>query len=345
MLEKMRNWTPPDSWQKITTIDAHTGGEPFRIITGGLPDVPGDTILDRRRFMTEHLDSLRTALMWEPRGHADMYGCIITAPVSPEADFGVLFLHNEGYSSMCGHGIIAVTTVAIETGMIEAAAPVTTVRIDVPAGLVTAHARLEGGRVKSVFFHNVPAFVLTRDQTVDVPGLGPVRYDIAYGGAFYAFVRAENLGLTTTPKDFNALIDKGMAVKRAVMAAGPITHPFEADLSFLYGTIVIGPPHSKGIHSSNVCIFAEGEVDRSPTGTGVSARLALHYVRKEIGMNDPIVIESILGTRFTGQVVETTTFGSHDAVIPEVEGSAWITGRNEFFMDPTDPLKNGFIFR
>jgi proline racemase len=345
MLEKMINWTPPDSWQKITTIDAHTGGEPFRIITGGLPELTGDTILARRRFMTEHLDHLRKSLMWEPRGHADMYGCIITPPVTPEADFGVLFLHNAGYSSMCGHGIIAVTTVAIETGMIEAVEPVTTVVIDAPAGLVTAHARLDRGRVKSVFFHNVPAFVLTLDQTAIVPGLGSVRYDIAYGGAFYAFVKAEDLRVTTTPGDFNALIDRGMAVKRAVMAAGPISHPFEADLSFLYGTIIIGPPRNHGAHSSNVCIFADGEVDRSPTGTGVSARLALHHARREISLNDPIVIESILGTRFTGQVVETTTFGPYDAVIPEVEGSAWITGRHAFLMDPADPLKNGFIFR
>jgi trans-L-3-hydroxyproline dehydratase len=265
--------------------------------------------------------------------------------VSSGADFGVLFLHNAGYSSMCGHGIIAVTTVAIETGMVAAVEPVTTVRIDAPAGLVTAHARLEGGRVRRVLFHNVPSFALVLDQTADVPGLGPVRYDIAYGGAFYAFVKAGDLRVTTTPGDFNALIDKGMAVKRAVMAAGPVTHPFEADLSFLYGTIIIGPPRSRGSHSSNVCIFAGGEVDRSPTGTGVSARLALHYARREIGVNEPIVIESILGTRFTGRVVDTPSFGPHDAVIPEVAGSAWITGRNEFLIDPADPLKNGFIFR
>ena len=345
MLEKMRHWTPPEHWRKITTIDAHTGGEPFRIITGGLPELAGETILERRRAMIERFDHLRTALMWEPRGHADMYGCIVTAPVSPKADFGVLFLHNEGYSSMCGHGIIGVTTVAVETGMVKAVEPVTTVRIDAPAGLVTAHARLEHGRVRSVFFHNVPSFVYALDRKVDVPGLGAVRYDIAYGGSFYVFVRAEGLDVTTTPQDFNALIEKGMAVKRAVMAAGPITHPFEEDLSFLYGTIIIGPPRSEGVHSSNVCIFAEGEVDRCPTGTGVSARLALHHARGEIGTDEPIVIESILGTRFTGRVVEVTTFGDSDAVIPEVEGSAWIIGRNEFLMDPEDPLKDGFIFR
>ena len=345
MLEKMRQWMPPDHWRTITTIDAHTGGEPFRIITGGLPEVKGDTILQRRRYATKHLDYLRTALMWEPRGHADMYGCIITPPQSPEADFGVLFLHNEGYSSMCGHGIIAVTTVAIETGMIPAIEPLTVVRIDAPAGLITAHARLEEGRVKSVFFHNVPAFVLARDRTVDVPGIGQVRYDIAYGGAFYAFVNAKDLQVCTTPEDFNLLIDKGMAVKKAVMAAGPVTHPFESDLSFLYGTIIVGPPHTREAHSSNVCIFADGEVDRSPTGTGVSARLALHYARGEIGINEPMVIESILGTRFRGQVVATTTFGPHDAVIPEVEGTAWITGRHSFCLDPDDPLRDGFILR
>jgi len=345
MLEKMQRWIPPDDWQKITTIDAHTGGEPFRIITGGLPEVKGATILARRRYMRDHLDHLRTALMWEPRGHADMYGCVIIPPQSAEADFGVLFLHNEGYSSMCGHGIIGVTTVAVETGLVAAVEPVTTVRIEAPAGLVTAHARLENGRVTSVCFQNVPAFVLRLDRTLNVPGLGAVRYDIAYGGAFYAFVNAADLGVTTTPEDFNVLIDKGMAVKRAVMAAGPITHPFEEDLSFLYGTIIIGPPRTPGGHSSNVCIFADGEVDRSPTGTGVSARLALHHARGEIGLHDPIVIESILGTRFTGQVAATTTFGPHDAVIPEVKGSAWIVGRNEFLLDPTDPLKDGFIFR
>ena len=345
MIEKTRDWTPPSNWQKITTLDAHTAGEPFRIVTGGLPKLAGDTILARRRDMRENHDALRTALMWEPRGHADMYGCIVTPPVSPEADFGVLFLHNEGYSSMCGHGIIAMTTVAVETGMVPVVEPVTTVRIDAPAGLITAHARVEAGRVRSVAFHNVPSFVLVLDQAVEVPGIGKVRYDVAYGGAFYAFVRAEDLGVTTTPDDFGRLIEKGMAVKRAVMAAGPITHPFEEDLSFLYGTIIIGPPHEPDAHSSNVCIFAEGEVDRSPTGTGVSARLALHHARGEIGIKQPIVIESILGTRFIGQVVETNTFGPHSAIIPEVEGQAWITGRSEFLIDPDDPLKAGFVFR
>ncbi len=341
----MLAWQPPREWIKMTTIDAHTGGEPFRVITGGLPELPGDTILERRRYMRDHLDYLRTALMWEPRGHADMYGCIVTPPETADADFGVLFLHNEGYSTMCGHGIIAMTTIALETGLVPVKVPETTVKIDTPAGPVTAHARITDGRVGSVYFHNVPSFVLALDETVEVPGLGSVSYDIAFGGAFYAFVDALRLGLRTQPEAFAELVAKGMAIKRAITAQRTISHPFESDLSFLYGTIFTGPSRSEGAHSSNVCIFAEGEVDRSPTGTGVSARLALHFARGEIGLGQPFTVESIIGSRFTGRVIEEKTFGPHAAVIPEVEGAAHITGRHEFLIDPADPYKNGFILR
>jgi len=339
----MKNWTPPKHWLKITSIDAHTEGEPFRVITGGYPELPGDSILARRRYALENLDHLRTALMWEPRGHADMYGCIVIPPVTPEADFGVLFIHNEGYSTMCGHGIIGITTVALEAGLVPMTSPETQVKIDTPAGLVTAHARVSEGRVQSVYFHNVPSFVLIMNETVDVQGLGKVSYDIAFGGAFYAFVQAEEVGVRCSPEDFRALIEKGMAIKRSIMASRPIPHPFEEDLSFLYGTIFIGPPQAEGAHSRNVCIFAEGELDRSPTGTGVSARLAIHHMRSEIDLNESIVIESIIGSRFSGRVVQTTRFGPHPAIIPEVEGTAYITGRHEFLIDPNDPLRNGFL--
>lgn len=345
MLSEMKAYQPPEHWQKITTIDAHTEGEPFRVITGGLPELEGDTILARRRCMRDKYDHLRTALMWEPRGHADMYGCIVTPPVSPEADFGVLFLHNEGYSSMCGHGIIAMTTIAVETGMVPLETPVTTVRIDSLAGLVTAHAKIVDRKVASVYFHNVPSFVLALDQQVNVPGLGPILYDIAFGGAYYAYVDVAQVGLVTRPDNYGALIEKGMAIKNAVMASRPIPHPFEEDLSFLYGTIFIGQPHTPDVHSSNVCIFAEGEVDRCPTGTGVSGRLALHYARGEVAIDQTIEIESILSTRFKGRVVKTIRFESYDAIIPEVEGRAWLTGRHEFWIDPDDPLKRGFVFR
>jgi proline racemase len=345
MLAKMRDWKPPDRWLRITTIDAHTAGEPFRVITGGYPNLPGSSILERRRYAREHLDHLRTALMWEPRGHADMYGCIVTPPVSPEADIGVLFMHNEGYSTMCGHGIIGIAKVALETGLLPMVEPETTIRIDTPAGLVTAHARVAEGQVTRVRFQNVPSFVLALGETVEVPGLGRVRYDLAFGGAFYAYVQAEEVGLTCTPADFRQIIQRGIAIKHAIMASRPIPHPFEKDLSFLYGTIFIGPALEQGAHSRNVCVFAEGEVDRCPTGTGVSGRLAIHYARGEVGVDEPIVVESIIGSRFTGRIVETTTFGPHQAIIPEVEGMAHITGRHEFLIDPADPLRDGFILR
>jgi trans-L-3-hydroxyproline dehydratase len=344
-LDDTQNWSPPPEWLKISAIDAHTEGEPLRVIVSGFPELPGETILARRRYAKEKLDHLRTALMWEPRGHADMYGCISMPAVTPEADFGVLFLHNEGYSSMCGHGIIGATKVAIETGLLPITTPETKVKIDTPAGLVTAYARIENGQVKSVYFHNVPSFVVALDEIVEVPGLGKIKYDLAFGGAFYAYVRAKDVGLTCTPDNFQLLIEKGMAIKRAIMKSRAIEHPYEQDLSFLYGTIFIDPSLSKDAHSCNVCIFAEGEVDRSPTGTGVSGRVAIHYARGEIGLNQPLVIESIIGSRFTVSAVDTTIFGPFAAVIPQVEGRAYITGRHEFFIDPADPFKHGFILR
>jgi len=341
----MTAWQPPDEWLRITTIDSHTGGEPFRVVTGGFPELEGDTILERRRDAMQNWDPLRKALMWEPRGHADMYGCLVTPPVSPEADFGILFMHNEGFSTMCGHGVIAMATVAVETGMLPVTEPETLVRMDTPAGLVSAWASLSEGRVGSVRFHNVPAFVVDLDLDVEVPGIGRVRYDLAFGGAFYAYVQADEVGVGCGPEDFRKLIETGTAIKRAVMASHPIEHPSEEDLGFLYGVIFIGEPSDPGSHSRNVCVFADGEVDRSPTGTCVSGRLAIHHARGEVEVDEPIVIESILGSRFTGRVVRSTTFGPYPAVVPEVEGSAFITGRHEFFLDPRDEIGKGFLLR
>ncbi len=247
------DWKPPEDWPVIFTIDAHAGGEPLRIIVGGLPKIPGKTILEKRRYAMENLDYLRKGLMGEPREHADMYGAIITEPVSSEADLGVLFLHNEGFSTMCGHGIIGLTTVLLETGILPMEAPETVLKIDAPAGLITAHARIKGNRVKSVYFHNVPSFVLVLDETLNVPGIGKVKYDIAFGGAFYAFINAEEIGLSCNPENYRELIAKGTAIKKAVMKTRPINHPFDKDLSFLYGTIFICPAEKKS-HSRNVCI-------------------------------------------------------------------------------------------
>ncbi len=246
---------------------------------------------------------------------------------------------------MCGHGIIGLATVALDVGMLPVSGPVTTLRIDTPAGLVTAEAEIDSGRVQRVRFVNVPSFVLALDEMVDVPAIGRVRCDIAFGGAFYAYVQAGDVDLQCTAENFGALIETGMAIKRAVMASRPIPHPFEPDLGFLYGTIFTEPSATPGVHSRNVCIFAEGEVDRCPTGTGVSGRLAIHHARREVGPGEALVIESIIGSRFSGKIIETTTFGPYAAVIPEIEGRAYITGRHEFLIDPTDPLRDGFILR
>ncbi len=341
----MTTYTPPAHWLRITSIDAHTGGEPLRVITGGFPELPGDTILAKRRYARAHYDHLRTALMWEPRGHADMYGALLTPPVTPDGDLGVLFLHNEGFSTMCGHGVIALAKVLLDTGMLERPGDAPVIRMDTPAGRVTATARRERGIVTSVSFQNVPSFVYAMDQSVDVSGVGRVRYDLAFGGAFYAFVDADSLGIGLTTQEFRTLINVGMCIKRSVMASLPIRHPFEPDLGFLYGVIFVGAAHDPAHHSRNVCMFADGEIDRSPTGTGVSARAALHFARREIGLHEPFKVESILGSCFTGEVVETTRFGDYDAVIPQVTGTAHLVGRNEWWIDPDDPLGGGFMLR
>lgn len=341
-------WQPPAHWTRIGTLDMHTGGEPLRVITSGLPRMEGRTVLEKRHYFREHYDHLRTGLMWEPRGHADMYGAVIT--LSEDADFDVFFLHNEGYSTMCGHAIIALTTLAIETGLVRQDSThhdgsEIHITFSVPAGCIHARARVEGGKARDVSFRNVPSFVYLRDAEVDVPGFGRVRFDIAYGGAFYALVEAIPLGLALKPEHFNQLIECGRRIKRAVMSRFPVEHPFEKDLSFLYGTIFTGPAQETGNHSRNVCIFAEGELDRSATGSGVSARAALHHARGELHLNHKISIESILGSMMTVQAVECTKFGAFDAVVPEVGGTAFITGRNEFDFDPDDPFGRGFIFR
>jgi proline racemase len=332
----------------LTTVDTHAAGEPLRIITGGLPSVPGATMLERRRWMREHLDHVRRALMWEPRGHRDMYGCVLTPPVTPEADLGVLFLHNEGYSTMCGHGIIALVTALLELGALPAVAPRTPVNLDTPAGLVRATAHLDAdGHVERVSFMNVPAFLYARDVTLEVTGYGSIPVDVAYGGAFYAILPAERVGLTVAPEHTAELVVAGEAVKPAVNARLAIQHPEESDLSFLYGTILTGPPQDPSHHSRNICVFANGEVDRSPTGTGVSARLAQLHAKGEIGEGESIAIESILGAAsvFGGRVTAQARVGAFAAVLPEVSGSAYITGRGEFVVDSRDPFGRGFLVR
>ena len=346
-LHFLNNWQykPPDDWLKIKTIDMHTGGEPLRIYLDGLPEIKGNSILEKRRFFKKHYDFIRTGTMFEPRGHADMYGAILTEPTTTDGDFGVFFLHNEGYSTMCGHAIIAITKLVLETGMIKKDETFPVLNIDAPPGRIVSTAKIVDGKVINVSFLNVPSFSYLQDKEVEVEGIGKIKFDVAYGGAFYAFCDAEELRLELHRSNYNKLIDYGRRIKSAVLNNFEIKHPFEDDLSFLYGTIFTGKPNNQNYHSRNVCIFAEGEVDRSATGSGVSARAGLHFSKNEMELGEKYTIESILGTTMDVRIVKTTKYGPYDAIIPEVSGTAYITGQNEFYFDPNDPLKNGFIFR
>ena len=344
-INKLKNWNPPDGWIEIQTIDSHTEGEPLRIILSGYPALKGKTLLEKRTNARRFHDELRKALIWEPRGHRDMYGAIIVEPDTPDADFGVIFIHNEGYSTGCGHAVIALTKVFVETGLISMNEPETEVKMDVPSGFIKSYAKVKNGQVTGVRFENVPSFVQSLDTEIDVPGIGKINYDLAFGGAFYAFVDVAQLGLNCTSKYQNQLIETGIKIKHAVMDSVKMVHPLEPDMNFLYGTIFTGVSKNPNHHSRNVCIFAEGEVDRSPTGTGVSARAAILYAKDEIKTGESIIIESIIDSTFSVKVVETTTFGNYDAVIPEVSGNAYITGKNTFWINPEDPLKDGFILK
>ena len=344
-VNKLKSWNPPDGWMEFQTIDAHTEGEPLRIILSGYPELKGKTLLEKRTDAQNHHDELRKALIWEPRGHADMYGAIIVEPDTTGADFGVIFIHNEGYSTGCGHAIIALTKVFVETGLIPMNEPETEVKMDVPSGFIKSYAKVKNGQVTGVRFENVPSFVQSLETKVDVPGLGTINYDLAFGGAFYAFVDVAQLDLDCTPEYQNKLIEIGMKIKHAIMDSVEMVHPLEPDMNFLYGTIFTSALKDPNHHSRNVCIFAEGEVDRSPTGTGVSARAAILHAKGKIKVGESIIIESIIGSTFSVKVVATTTFGNYDAVIPEVSGNAYITGKNTFWINPEDPLKGGFILR
>lgn len=339
----------PENWLQIKTIDMHTGGEPLRVIVDGFPKLKGKNVLEYRRYCKDNYDFLRTALMFEPRGHADMYGCILLPPNDGDGDFGVIFLHNEGYSTMCGHAIIAISTLAIEMNWILVKEGDNILKIDAPCGRITSYANVKNGKVTGVRFHCVPSFVVGLDKEVVIDGVGSVIYDLAYGGAFYAYVdmAKNNFDFDLTSNSYSKLIAKGMEIKHAVMEVDKqILHPFENDLSFLYGTIFIDNTiQSSGADSKNVCIFAEGEVDRCPTGSGVSGRMAIHKKRKEINYGETMSIESITDSVFKGSVISEVNFGPFDAVIPQVEGTAYITGKQNFIINPEDPMKKGFVFR
>jgi proline racemase len=311
----------------VQTVDYHTGGEPFRIVTGGVGQLAGRTILAQRRFALAHLDDVRRLLVHEPRGHADMYGCFVTEPEDGAADLGVVFFHNEGYSTACGHGTIALVTWALESGRLPAVEPETRVVVDVPSGRLETWARVEDGAVRSVRFHNVPAFVHSEN--------------VAFGGAFYASVQ-ERVEAGELPR----LIELGRRVKAELEAGRQFVHPVEAELRGIYGVIFWqherdGPP----LVQRNVTVFADGEVDRSPCGSGTSARLALLASEGRIGVGDELLHRSIVGSEFRARIVAETEVAGRPAVVTEVEGSAHLTGRHEFVLEPDDELGLGFLLR
>ena len=355
---------------RIQTIDAHTAGEPLRLIVGGFPTVEGTTILEQREFVREHYDHLRRALMLEPRGHADMYGALLTPPEHPGSHAGVLFMHNEGYSTMCGHGVIAVTTIAIERGLIvvppepdgsvrltldSPAGPIHTVARRVPRGSVRRGFTPAGPAataVTSVSFRNVPSFVLHAAVPLRI-GTREVRADVAFGGAFYAIVDSEAVGIPITSERLPDLRRVGMEIKHAVEKAVTVEHPLEPQLHGIYGTIFTGPPSSEEADLRNVTIFADAEVDRSPCGTGTAAVMAVLAAMGMLMEGEQVFThESIIGTKFRGRIVGRTTLSTAnlqlpasneiEAIIPEIEGQAYITGEHTFLIDERDPLKDGF---
>jgi proline racemase len=337
----------PKSIRRYRTLDAHAAGEPLRLILEGYPAPKGRTMLEKRAWVKKHADGIRKALMLEPRGHADMYGAVLTEPVTPGADAGVLFMHNEGYSTMCGHGIVAVTTMAIERGLIHPKEP-NRIVYDSPAGPVHARAYVsqregEGGRLRvdRVAFDNVPSFVFAPGLPVRL-GNREVRVDVAFGGAFYAIVDAEAAGLPITPARLPELRRVGMEIKHAVEAAATVVHPLDKGLNGIYGTIFTGPPERSDADLKNVTIFADAEVDRSPCGTGTCAVMAVIDAMGLMPPGRPFGHESLIGTLFNGRVTGRTRVGDFGAILPELEGSAWITGEHVFLVDDEDPLKGGF---
>ncbi len=346
-LRNLHEWVAPSHGLKIETIDAHAAGQPLRLILNGLPPLRGRNQIERSEYANKHFDHIRRALLFEPRGHTDMYGCILTEPQRSDSHFGALFVHRGGFSPMCGHGIIALTTILLEAGIVEARAPETRLKIDTPAGLVRCYGFLEDDRVKKVFFENVPSFALAAGEQISVPSLNlTVTYDVAYGGAFFAFVDVAQLGVTCTPEHLSVLTVAGVAIRKAIEGRHKFRHPLHDSLGYLFGVVFMDKPlrrRTGQADARHVCVFSDGCVDRSPTGMSISARLALMRAAGTIEPGTSLSVEGIMGGTFSARIVAEELKGTHQQVIVEVEGRAFITGRHTFFLDPEDPCLEGFL--
>jgi proline racemase len=329
----------------FSCIDTHTGGEPTRTIIGGMPPIPGKTIVDKMTQLKENMDWIRTALMFEPRGHSVMSGVVLTEPTHPEADIGVIFIETGGYLPMCGHDTIGVSTALVETGMVSVEEPVTKIILDTPAGLTRVRVEVVDGAAKSVTFRNVPAFVFADDIDIDVPKMGKIRMDVAYGGNVYAILPADAIGTDICPENANKFIEKGRIIRDAVNAQLRIEHPEKPFINACTHVEFFGEPTLPEAHVKNTVLFGDVGIDRSPCGTGTSAKVACLYAQGKLQLNEEFIHESITGSLFKAKAVEETRVGDYRAVIPEVTGSAHIMGLNQIFIDPDDPLKHGFLLK
>ena len=330
----------------LTVTDMHTGGEPVRIVTSGYPPIPAGTILEKRAWVRNNLDHLRRVLMFEPRGHYDMYGVLPVEPDLPGADLAVLFMHNEGYSTMCGHAVIALGRYAVDRGIVAAIEPVTTVNIECPCGMVVASVQVKDGKAGAVSFESVPAFLFAADRRLTLERWGEVTFEIAYGGAFYALADCRQFGLEFGKSRARDFVDAATALTERVKAEIPLAHPDHADLGFLYGSILTDGGDGIDEPTKNVCVFAEAEVDRSPTGSGVTARLAAMHAKGMIDIGETRRFESIVGSVFTGAVARTAeAAGPHPAIVARVSGQAHCCGKAEYLVEEGDALGRGFLVR
>ncbi len=328
----------------IDCIDTHTGGEPLRIVTSGFPKIQGNTILEKRKYVMENLDDIRKLIMLEPRGHNDMYGCILVEPVTEDGDFGVLFTHNEGLSTMCGHGIISVTKTMIELGRVSVHDGTNEIKIDSPAGRIVAYADYINDKVENVRFQNVPCFVFLENIEIELEYYKNIVCNVVYCGAFYIYVNINDLGLTVEPQHASELVKIAMMMKCYIEENYNIVHPIDSEINGIYGSIFMEDIRRdvRELSSKNVCVFAQGQIDRSPTGTGTGGRIALLYKNKEMTDEDVFKNYSIIDTLMEGRFIEETEVDGYPAIITEVSGTSNIMGINQLVLDPDDPLPKGF---
>jgi proline racemase len=326
----------------ISAIDSHTEGEPARVVVGGVPVIPGNTIQEKWGWAKENLDGLRKMLMFEPRGSNVMSGSILTPPCTPGADIGVIYIEVSGFLPMCGHGTIATCTVLVDAGLVTVSEPVTELTLDTPAGLVKAKIRVKDGQAQDVTIQNIPSFLYKSDLMVDVPELGKVSLDIAYGGNFYALVPAEAVGLEIAPKSAKEVVRKGSLIREAIFEQVEVVHPTNPAIQYCTHVRFIGPSPTPGVTTRNTVLYAAEAIDRSPCGTGSSAEMAARHAKGLLKLNQEFVSESIIGSLFYGSLVEETYVGSYPAVIPTIRGRAFISGIQQFVLDSRDPWPTGF---